>query len=166
MNDWGICGPKFWLLDKPGEDKSGRRCFPKILITVGPVGSEVFFYIITYFFNKIKLEFFSILKTAAYAPNNFAQRIRTGRRARFGKNWMHIEVARSGEKFAYEGSRSKFRLSRLSAAGLNKINHMLHFGKFVRGVGLLEVAKKSHMGCLRAEFGPGQLSTARRVSLD
>ena len=54
MNGRGICGPKFWTLDKPGEDKSGRRCSQKILIAVGPVGSEVFFYIITYFFNKIK----------------------------------------------------------------------------------------------------------------
>lgn len=78
-----MCGPKFWTLDKPGEDKSGRLCFPKILIAVGPVGSEVFFYIITYFFNKIKLGFFSILKIAAYAPNNFVQEIRTGRRASF-----------------------------------------------------------------------------------
>ena len=45
-----------------------------------------FFNIITYFFNKIKLEFFSILKTVAYAPNNFAQEIQTDRRASFGKN--------------------------------------------------------------------------------
>lgn len=45
----------------------------KIFDDLGPVGNEVFFFIITYFFNKIKLEFFSILKTVAYAPNNFAQ---------------------------------------------------------------------------------------------
>ena len=83
MNGRGICGPKFWTLDKPGEDKSGRLCSQKILIAVGPVGSEVFFYIITYFFNKIKLAFFSILKTAAYAPNNFVQEIQTGRRGSF-----------------------------------------------------------------------------------
>ena len=62
MNGRGICGPKFWTLDKPGEDKSGRRCSQKILIAVGPVGSEVFFYIITYFFNIVKKAFFFYLE--------------------------------------------------------------------------------------------------------
>ena len=57
----------------------------KILAYAEPVGTYVFFYIITYFFNKIKLEFFSILKTVAYAPNNFAQEMQTDRQASFGK---------------------------------------------------------------------------------
>ena len=57
----------------------------KILAYAEPVGNEVFLYIITYFFNKIKLEFFSILKTVAYAPNNFAQEMQTDRWTRFGK---------------------------------------------------------------------------------
>ena len=58
----------------------------KIFDDLGPVGNEVFFFIITYFFNKIKLEFFSILKIVAYVPNNFAQEIQTDRQASFGKN--------------------------------------------------------------------------------
>ena len=73
MNDWGICGPKFWLLDKLGEDKSGAVCFSKILIAVDPVGSEVFFYIITYFFNKVKNRVFFIMKIVAYDPNKIVQ---------------------------------------------------------------------------------------------
>lgn len=58
----------------------------KIFGDLGPVGNKVFFFIITYFFNKIKLEFFSILKTVTYALNNFAQEMQTDRRASFGKN--------------------------------------------------------------------------------
>ena len=57
----------------------------KIFCGLGPVGIYVFFYIITYFFNKIKLEFFSILKTVGYAPNNFVQEMQTDRWASFGK---------------------------------------------------------------------------------
>jgi hypothetical protein len=52
--------PKFWLLDKPGEDKVGRESFPNfyncrwtVLIKGDRSVDKVFSFIITYFNKKV-----------------------------------------------------------------------------------------------------------------
>ena len=55
----------------------------------------------------------------------------------------------------------------LAAAGGAFITCKLHmsFGKACGHIELLEVGEILHMGCYGREFGPGQLSTARRTRL-